>query len=270
MGFIYKITNDITNKSYIGQTSQTIEDRFKEHLKNSRYYNYHLYNSMNKYGIEHFSIEQIEECHDELLNEREQYWINYYDTFYYGYNETKGGEGRKKYDYKQIAEKYLELQNEKDTAIFFNCSVDTVQKACRTNNIEIKKGLPQSYWASEKGQKRKKQLKENIEKNFKGKKLSEEHKKKISKAKKGKYTGELSPSYGKKHSDKARERMSHNSAWAKIVICIETGEEYSSALQAAKAKGLKNSSGISRCCKKERQTAGGFHWRFKDNQEVEE
>lgn len=53
-------------------------------------------------------------------------------------------------------------------------------------------------------------------------------------------------------------------------FCIETGEEYSSALQAAKAKGLKNSSGISRCCKKERQTAGGFHWRFKDNQEVEE
>lgn len=73
MGYIYKIVNDINNKIYIGKTEFNIEKRFKEHCQDSKkgYENRPLYKAMNKYGIEHFSIEKIEECNN--LEEREKY-----------------------------------------------------------------------------------------------------------------------------------------------------------------------------------------------------
>lgn len=48
---------------------------------------------MRKYGIENFHIEQIEEVANDQLNEREKYWISYYNTYFDGYNSTLGGDG---------------------------------------------------------------------------------------------------------------------------------------------------------------------------------
>lgn len=76
MGYIYVITNQINDKQYIGQTVNTIKRRWQEHICSSRQKStrtYPLYNAMNKYGIENFTIKQIEECSYEILNEREQY-----------------------------------------------------------------------------------------------------------------------------------------------------------------------------------------------------
>lgn len=156
MGFIYKITNKINDKIYIGQTSGTIEKRFKEHIKQSRYNDtFHLYRAMRKYGIENFEVEEIEECEDITLSQREKYYIEYFDSYKNGYNMTIGGDGVIKYDYKEIADKYLELGCEKYVAEYFNCSPSVVQKACQKYNIEIKKGIPKIYWDSEKGIERK-------------------------------------------------------------------------------------------------------------------
>ena len=80
MGFIYKITNQINQKVYIGMTYRTPQIRFKEHLKDAEEKNYNrpLYNAINKYGKENFSISIIEEVeNNELLGEREKYWINF-------------------------------------------------------------------------------------------------------------------------------------------------------------------------------------------------
>ena len=93
MGFIYKITNNINNKSYIGKTERSIEVRYKEHLRHKDYLDLPLYRAFNKYGIENFSISQIEECDNNDLDNREIYWINYYKTYSDGYNCTGGGEG---------------------------------------------------------------------------------------------------------------------------------------------------------------------------------
>ena len=60
MSYIYKITNDINNKVYVGKTNLTIEKRFREHCTDSKKFTIEkrpLYNAMNKYGIEHFHIE---------------------------------------------------------------------------------------------------------------------------------------------------------------------------------------------------------------------
>lgn len=96
-GFIYKITNDINNKIYIGKTLSNIQKRFQEHKKDSEKIslsNRPLYNAMRKYGIEHFSIEIVEEPDINILNDREIYWINYYNSYVNGYNATIGGDGK--------------------------------------------------------------------------------------------------------------------------------------------------------------------------------
>lgn len=93
---IYKITNKLTNKSYIGQTKRTLENRFKAHLYEARTYKYNMYlhNSIRKYGDKVFIIDLIEECSADDVAERERYWIRSLNTLQpNGYNEHEGGKG---------------------------------------------------------------------------------------------------------------------------------------------------------------------------------
>lgn len=96
MAYIYKIINNINQKIYIGKTTKTIEERFRAHLNNARKkINRYLYDAMNHYGYDNFSIDQVEECQDSIVDEREKYWIAFYQSnnSNYGYNMTEGGEG---------------------------------------------------------------------------------------------------------------------------------------------------------------------------------
>lgn len=91
---IYKITNKINNHSYIGLSTH-IEDRWNYH---KTAYNWNrekskiLYKAFQKYGIENFYFEVLEECPISELCEKEQYYIDKYDTYKNGYNMTSGGE----------------------------------------------------------------------------------------------------------------------------------------------------------------------------------
>lgn len=94
---IYKITNLVNGKVYIGQ-STNIKKRFTKHRNtafNPNYleYDYPLYRAMRKYGIENFSFEVLEECNEEELNEKETYYIAKYDSRKNGYNQDEGGYG---------------------------------------------------------------------------------------------------------------------------------------------------------------------------------
>jgi len=97
---IYKIQNKINGKIYVGQSSN-IEQRWKVHktlIKNKNIQNKEekqltkIELAYLKYNIEDFNFEIIEECSQEELNEREKYWIHYYDSYYNGYNSTLGGQ----------------------------------------------------------------------------------------------------------------------------------------------------------------------------------
>lgn len=93
-GKIYKITNDINDKVYVGQTVRTLKKRFNGHCcysKSDKTENMYIKRAIHKYGKEHFFISLIEECPIEMLDEREQYWIQYYDSYNTGYNLTLGG-----------------------------------------------------------------------------------------------------------------------------------------------------------------------------------
>lgn len=91
---IYKITNLENQKVYIGQ-SVDIKSRLRTHIKRGlgaeTPTRNKLYSIMKKVGVENFSYEIIEECPRDQLNDRECYWISYFESQDYGYNETKGG-----------------------------------------------------------------------------------------------------------------------------------------------------------------------------------
>ena len=143
MSYIYVITNDVNNKQYVGQTSTTLQERFKKHINDKDRRGFEkrpLYNAMNKYGINHFHIKLLEECPSEEVDKKEIYWIGRLDTYKNGYNATLGGEGKPLYNYQEIANKYLELQNQKETALYFNCDANTVKIACEACNVKILSG----------------------------------------------------------------------------------------------------------------------------------
>lgn len=96
IGHIYKITNKINGKIYIGQTIQTVKARWYRHCgKKSLSKNemdMHIKRAILKYGKQNFEVETLEDCDSKFLNDREIYYISYYDSYKHGYNSTLGGQ----------------------------------------------------------------------------------------------------------------------------------------------------------------------------------
>lgn len=91
--FIYKITNKINHKFYIGKTIGDINKRFNRHCRLSSKC-LKLSAAIRKYGREYFSIECIDTAEDmEQLNQKEIFWIKHLRAVELGYNLTYGGEG---------------------------------------------------------------------------------------------------------------------------------------------------------------------------------
>ena len=134
---IYKITNKINGKIYIGKDTRSKENYFGSGIV--------VKQAINKYGKENFSKEILEECEGyKFLNEREIYWISFYDStnINIGYNRSKGGDG------------------------FSGITKETIKKISDKNR----------------GKKRTDKQKKNISDSLKGKQKSKEHKKSLSKA----------------------------------------------------------------------------------------
>lgn len=93
---IYKITNLINNKIYVGYTKKSLEKRFEQHcsLKNLKINKMPIKQAIQKYGKENFKIELLEESEDDdyIHNIREAYWIEKLEArdLSKGYNIAKG------------------------------------------------------------------------------------------------------------------------------------------------------------------------------------
>ena len=140
-GYIYLIENKINGKKYVGKTYRTIDLRWKEHLRDiKRYPNKPLYKAILKYGENNFTIVELE--YTENCEEREIFWISFYDSFKNGYNATLGGDGYSYFEYsdEEVIEVFLKTLSIKDTATFFDCDHNTISKRLTNNGIKIAKG----------------------------------------------------------------------------------------------------------------------------------
>lgn len=137
MAYIYKITNLINQKSYIGKTYKVNPiERFYEHQKDShRFPERPLYRAFSKYGFDKFTFDILEETNEP--EEREIYWIDFYNTYSSkGYNATLGGDGKKLFDTNQIIKDYLILQDQMAVAKKHGCEATLVGNILREYNIE--------------------------------------------------------------------------------------------------------------------------------------
>jgi group I intron endonuclease len=99
-GIIYKCINIINGKIYIGKTIKPFEWYCASHIRNAfnktdlkHSHRRKFYSAIRKYGENKFKWDIIERCPVDQLNVREIYWINFFDSFKKGYNNTKGGDG---------------------------------------------------------------------------------------------------------------------------------------------------------------------------------
>ena len=152
---IYKITNLINGKVYIGQ-SKDIYNRYHRHhkyeYKNEQRSDFHLYQAFKKYGLDNFSIDVVELCDESLLDEREIYWIKYYDSFNTGYNMTEGGQFFSPKMYDPETEKKRAATRERTQALvgenhprakLTNAEVENIRK--RYINGESSKSIYEDY-----------------------------------------------------------------------------------------------------------------------------
>lgn len=137
--FIYKATSATTGKVYIGQTTQTLQERINQHNSHAfgHQYNYHFHNAIRKYGAEDFTYEIIEDGIKsvEVLNKREKYWISYYNSYYDGYNSTMGGDGTVRRDDELIVKLFKDGYTTQEICEITGYNRQTIYRSYSVNEL---------------------------------------------------------------------------------------------------------------------------------------
>lgn len=144
-GFIYKITNTINGKSYIGQTIQNVKERFYQHCAtkcSKAVLDMAIHRAIKKYGKSNFTVEVIEEVDSTNLNDRERYWIKYYDSYNNGYNSTKGGQDGckpfKDLDAEAIIKEYNTGKSLRTLGTIFKVDKQTIKDLLIRHNVKLR------------------------------------------------------------------------------------------------------------------------------------
>lgn len=225
---IYKITNKINGKSYIGQ-STNIAKRWSHHLavaQNDKYsqQQWYIHRAIRKYGKENFIFEVLEECPKELLNEREIYWIAKFDTYNNGYNLTLGGTFCQhlclKIDQYNLQGEYIQtFESISEASTILDISIGNIVTCLKRRT----QSAGNYIW---------------------------------------RYHGEEPPL---PYINTVKDNHKWSSNKKAVDQYTKDGQyitTYSSAHDAARAIGKQNSNHISECCLGKRKTAGGYIWKY--------
>ena len=168
---IYKIENNINGKIYIGLTTKDLCKRIAQHVIENKSY---IQKALNKYGLQSFTISVIDEADSkEVLCEKEQYWIKFYDCKSpKGYNLTDGGDGLINPS-KSVRKRISNTLKKKHLV--------TIGFSGRNHSEESKRKIKASVRKAFESPK----VRKKISDANKGRKISEEHKKALSLARKG-------------------------------------------------------------------------------------
>lgn len=230
MFLVYKHTTP-NGKVYIGITSQEVEKRWLNgfgYVRNKRFFK-----AIQKYGWDNIRHEVVREgLSQEEACTLEQELIKAYDSTNrdHGYNCTCGGDGT--FGYKHTEESKQKMR---------------LAKLGSTVSVEARKKMSMAH-----------------------KNMSQETREKIGAASKGRTAWNK----GKHHTQETREKMSNTRKGKKLraetcekisashkkpVLCVESGKEYESVIDAARETQI-NKASIYKVCKRQQETAGGFHW----------
>lgn len=140
MAYIYQIKNKINGKSYIGKTEYSVERRWKQHIRESKKIERQsraLYRAIQKYGIDNFECITLKETNDP--NTDEINYIQKFNTYHNGYNETLGGDGASYLELpeQEVCQFYLSIKNLKATSKKYNCDPSTIKKILYKYNISL-------------------------------------------------------------------------------------------------------------------------------------
>jgi group I intron endonuclease len=266
---IYKITNKINGKRYIGQTQNTISARWSQHVHNAvkKKGRSILSEAIRKYGRENFEIKSVCRCNDiEGMNRIEINCIRLFKTLApNGYNLDSGGKNNIMHEKTKLKLRLAKLG--KSCGPFTQEHKNNLSKAHKgrkyPNRIisgETRKKISEANKGSGHymfGKKQTEEVKQKLslimkdkyigENNpFYGKKHSEESKKKISESRTGKYggdknpmfgkKGELSPNFGRKCSEETKRKISKSRDKIKRkVFCVNNDTIYESIREASRA-----------------------------------
>jgi group I intron endonuclease len=230
---IYKITSP-SGKIYIGQTTNF--SKRKNYYKNgAKPYQVRIYNSLEKYGYDAHTIEFIEQCLVDNLNERERYWQDFYDVIgKYGLNcrltETKDKSGF------ISEESKAKMSEARKGRIFDQSWIDKLRNSAM-------------------GKKHSEETKKRISESNKGKKFTAEHIAKLPQNQKGKFRP--------KANNDTKEKMSLNNARARVVYQYSYNykfiKEWRNVSEAQRCIGIKN---ISSAALGKIPSSGGFKWSY--------
>ena len=134
--WIYKITNSQNNKVYIGQTIRPVEQRFQRHMNDAMHnvLDTHFARAIRQYGPTNFSYSIIDSAQtQEELNQKEQYWIRYYNSVKEGYNETDAIEKCGGNTYQSKTKEEMEVIKEKIRKTKIGAKNPMAKKIKRTN-----------------------------------------------------------------------------------------------------------------------------------------
>jgi len=300
-GIIYKATNIVNSKVYIGQTTHTLEHRKKNHIalmncqiRNNKKILY-FYKAIEKHGIDSFIWEIIDTAFSkDELNKKEIYWIEYYKSLENdkGYNIAKGGH--------YPGSLLLGMTDEEKSKIYEKISVSntgkkrsekvkqemSIRRTGSGNSMFGKTGSKSPHF----GKTRSEDIRLKISLSNMGKTISQEQRDKISKTSKergshkgennskfgrgGEIVGENNPMFGKHHTGESKKLISHilkekykngtnKPGHCRKVICLETQEVFESLMQAAEIKysDKKYHKRIVRSIKKNK-IQFGFTWKY--------
>lgn len=225
MGLIYKAINQQNGKIYIGQTKKDLQKRKREHYYTKD--NTHFHHALRKYNKDTFVWSIIEQnIPNELLNERERYWIQYYDSYNNGYNMTPGGD------------------NTDALNIWRKEHPELITLMAQAGNQAMREKLAQ-----------------NPELEFLRKQKAKQATQKYAKTHPKEKYEQGRKAYLLHKEERDKQINEFHKQQSKRTLCVETKIIYPSTGEASRQTHISQSN-ISAVCNGKRKTAGGYHWKY--------